>query len=299
MKLGYPAINLGLGCTSSHTFRLASLTADRLRDTVALNLACLRRTIEWNTAHDLRFFRITSNLIPFASHPAMQQIGIDWRDLVRDELRSLGDFVRRHDMRISQHPGQFVVLNSPSDTVYRNSVAELQYHADLLDMMGLDASHKLQIHVGGLYGDAESSGRIFAERHAQLPEAIRRRLVIENDERVASIQDCLRIHEATGIPVLFDTLHHAVNNRGETTLAGLKLAMATWGKDDGVPMIDYSDQNPDKKTGAHAISLDVVRFRSFVRSLRGRDIDIMFEIKNKEASGLQAKIVVDNLASTG
>jgi UV DNA damage endonuclease len=226
----------------------------------------------------------------------MQRLSLDWRSLVHNELRSLGEFVRRHSMRISQHPGQFVVLNSPSDTVFHNSIAELQYHADLLDMMELDTTHKLQIHVGGLYGDAERSGRIFVERYADLPEAIRRRLVIENDERVASLQDCLRIHAATGIPVLFDTLHHQVNNNGETPLAGLKLAMATWSPKDGVPMIDYSDQNPDKKTGAHAISLDVGRFRSFARSLRGRDIDIMFEIKNKEASALQAKIVIDNLA---
>ncbi len=248
--------------------------------------------LRWNVGQKLMFFRISSNIIPLGSHPAMQT---DWQSVYREEIERIGDFVKASGLRISMHPGQFVVINSPSTAVYRSSVAELEYHAEVLDMMGLDSTHKLQIHLGGLHGDAAYATQMFIDRYGALPDMVKQRLVIENDERLASVQDCVRISEATGIPVLFDTLHHEVRNNGETMIRGLDVAMSTWKATDGTPMIDFSTQNPDKKTGAHAVTLDVVKFRSFIRSLKGRDIDIMLEIKNKEASALQARLVLDSL----
>lgn len=292
MKIGYPVINQGLGHISSHTFRLAALSEAKLLKTATENIDSMEQTIAWNIERGLMFYRIGSGVIPFASHPAMV---IDWQRPFRERLARIGKTIRDSGMRISMHPGQFVVINSPNETTYQNSVRELQYHADLLDLFGLDATHKVQFHLGGIHGEREASTAIFIERYNALPESIRRRLVIENDERVASLAQCLEIHKACGLPVLFDTLHHEVNNNGETVLAGLKRAAATWGPADGVPMIDYSSQNPDKKIGAHAVTLDVDKFRRFIKSLKGFDIDIMFEIKNKEASALQAQIVLQSL----
>jgi UV DNA damage endonuclease len=292
MKIGYPAMNLGLGCKSSHTFRLASLTPERFEETARRNLTCVKRVIGWNIEQRLLFFRIGSGLIPFASH---KEFSIDWVSLFKTELHEIGELIKNNAMRISMHPGHFVVLNSPSDAVFNNSVAELQYHSDLLDAMGLDKSHKVQLHLGGLHGEPEESIKVFINRYEQLPMQIKQRLVIENDERVASLQDCLRIHEACGIPILFDTLHHQIKRHDETVLKGLDLAMKTWDTKDGIPMVDYSTQDPDKKPGAHTQTLDVDNFRSFIKSLRKRDIDIMLEIKNKEASALQARLVLDNL----
>lgn len=295
VKLGYPAINQALACRCSGTFRLASFSEERMTQTIAANLACLRRVLAWNTEHRLMFFRITSNLVPFASHPV--SAGYDWRGRFAAQLADIGAYVRAHDVRISLHPGQFVVLNSPSESTYASSVAELVYHAELLDALGLDPSHKVQIHLGGRHGDAERSMEVFAERYAALPGAVRERLVIENDERDASLAECLRLHAAVGVPVLFDTLHHSIRNDGETELKGLDLAAATWGPADGTPMVDYSTQDPARRPGAHAVTLDVEHFRGFVRRLRRRDVDVMLEIKNKEASALQARVVLDELAA--
>ncbi|QJY47433.1 UV DNA damage repair endonuclease UvsE [Pseudonocardia broussonetiae] len=295
MKLGYPAINQALACRCSGTFRLASFSEERMTETITANLACLRRVLAWNTEHRLMFFRITSNLVPFASHPV--SAGYDWRGRFAGELADIGAYVRAHGVRISLHPGQFVVLNSPSEATYASSVAELVYHAELLDALGLDRTHKVQIHLGGRHGDAERSMEVFAERYAALPEAVRERLVIENDERDASLAECLRLHAAVGVPVLFDTLHHSIRNDGETELRGLDLAAATWGPADGTPMVDYSTQDPARRPGAHAVTLDVEHFRSFVRRLRRRDVDVMLEIKNKEASALQARVVLDELGT--
>jgi UV DNA damage endonuclease len=293
MKIGYPVTNLGLGCITSHTFRLAALSEERLFATVEENLDCLEQTLQWNVAHNLLFYRISSGLIPFASHPSMVY---DWQGRFAEQLARIGTYIRDHDFRISMHPGQYVVINSPHQTTFENSVRELQYHSELLDLMGLDETHKVQIHLGGLHGNPAESTQTFIDRYKELPAAVRQRLVIENDERIASLQDCLKINAATSIPVLFDTLHHQVNNAGETVLKGVKLAMATWQEKDGLPMIDYSTQNPDKKTGAHAITLDTDKFRAFAKSLKALDIDIMFEIKNKEASVLQAQIILQTLS---
>jgi UV DNA damage endonuclease len=295
MKLGYPTLNLALGCTSSHTFRLALFTEERFVRTVQHNLDCLRRMLEWNVAHDLLFYRIASGLIPFASHENMT---VPWWDVFRDELVAIGDFIKQHDMRISMHPGHFVVINALSEVVWQNSAAELAYHAELLDCLGLDVTHKMQIHLGGIYGDRSGSLELFASRYQQLARPIKERLVVENDERSASVQDCQRLHQLCGIPVLFDTLHHQIYNHGESLLRGLDMAIKTWKVADGIPMIDYSNQDPNKRTGAHAQTIDVEQFRRFIKSLKQRDVDIMFEIKNKEASALQAYAVLQSLQTS-
>lgn len=297
MRLGYPAINQAFSCRSSGTFRLASFSDARMTATIEANLACLRRTLEWNVAQRLTFFRISSGLIPFASHPV--SAGYDWRARFADELAGLGEYARQNGMRISLHPGQFTVITSPNPATVTASAAELGYHADLLEAMGLDRSHKFQVHLGGSFGDPDATLRLFAERWRELPEPVRERLVIENDERSASVADCVRLHGWTGIPVLFDTLHHTVKNAGETQLKALDAARGTWSEADGVPLVDYSTQDDDKRPGAHTRTLDVEDFRSFVKRLRGRDVDVMLEIKNKEASALQARLVLDELAREG
>jgi len=113
------------------------------------------------------------------------------------------------------HPGQFTVLNTPDPSVLENSTKELLYHIRVLDAMRLDSTAKIQLHVGGIYGNKQKAILQFIERYRELDKKIKKRLVIENDERNYSLRDCLRIHTETGIPVLFDVLHHELRNSGE------------------------------------------------------------------------------------
>ena len=154
--------------------------------------------------------------------------------------------------------------------------------------MELDTSAKIQIHVGGVYGDKEKSMKRFVERFEKLDEIIKRRLVIENDERRYRLEDCLQINAETGIPVLFDVFHHEVNNSGETIREAFDVFTKTWKKKDGIPMVDYGSQQIGELKGKHADSIDLENFKKLLEETTPLDFDIMLEIKDKEKSALKA-----------
>jgi UV DNA damage endonuclease len=285
MRIGYPCINRSIGCTASHTFRLASYTEERMRDTVNGNLACLEKILAYNVRHGMLFFRITSDLVPFASHPVCT---FPWQDEFAGVFEKTGEYIRQHGFRISMHPDQFVLLNAPDKGVLQRSIADLGYQVQVLDLMGLDRSAKVQVHVGGVYGDKPAAIDRFVKQYDLLDTTIRDRLVIENDERLYTLSDCLAIHELTGIPVIADTFHHSLYNTGEQFTALLDPVRKTWKAHDGIPMIDYSSQEPGKRVGAHALHIVAEDFRQFLRETRPADFDIMLEIKDKEKSALAA-----------
>jgi UV DNA damage endonuclease len=288
VKIGYPCINRSIGCTANHTFRLASYSGERVGETVAGNLECLERILGFNRDHGILFFRISSDLVPFASHPVMD---FPWQDRFRNRFREIGRLVRGRGFRISMHPDQFILINATDAGIVERSIAELRYHADLLDLMGLDTTAKIQIHVGGVYGDREAALRRFVEKAGNLPEAVMRRLVIENDDLRFPLADCLRIHAETGLPVLFDAFHHELLNHGEPLREAVASAAGTWKRGDGVPMVDYSSQEEGKRRGSHRVTLDPVHFHGFLLGTRPHDLDIMLEIKDKERSALAALMI--------
>jgi UV DNA damage endonuclease len=289
MKIGYPCLNRTIGCTPNRTFRLASYSEDRLYETVHSNIACLRRVLENNVREHLLFFRIGSQFVPFASHPICTA---DWRSTFARQLRSLGTYAKRRGIRIGMHPDQFVVINSPNVSVAARSVAELEYHAALLDSMGLPVNAKIQIHAGGVYGDKDAAIARFVRRYSSLPRAVRRRLALENDDTSYALADCLRLHERTGIPVILDTFHHEFLNHGECLKDAVECAAATWRRNDGRPMIDYSSRQPGARRALHAATLSSAHFRQALQSLRPTPCDIMLEIKDKEASATKARDIL-------
>jgi UV DNA damage endonuclease len=264
---------------------LKSYSEKRLIETVENNLNCLDKILRFNLRNNILFFRITSDLIPFASHPICQ---FNWQDHFKEKFQQIGDFIKENNIRISMHPDQFTLINPLDPRIFERSVMELYYHNEVMDSMSLDSSAKIQIHVGGIYGNKENSISRFIQRYDELDKKLKRRLVIENDERLYTVKDCLKINEKTGIPVLFDIFHHRLNNHKETIKQVLIPVSQTWKDEDDIPMFDYSTQDEKTKQGKHGKTLDLKNFKKFLKETKSFDFDIMLEIKDKEKSALKA-----------
>lgn len=308
MKIGYPCINNSVTRNGPSTFRLASYSESKLIQTVKNNLIYLDNLLRYNVKYDLLFFRISSDLVPFASH---QVCKFPWYKFFQPNLEQIGDYIKKHNIRISMHPDQFVVLNSPNEKIVQNSINELIYHCKILDTMRLDETAKVQIHAGGVYGNKlEALDRFIKTYNNNLQLAdhlIKRRLVVENDDHLYSIKDCLYIHQQTGIPIVFDSFHHECfgynaddSKVKEEALAqkALQKAMSTWKNNkDGLPMVDYSSQDVETadndgdlivRKGKHTATIDLMSFKKFLKQTEGLDFDVMLEIKDKEVSALKA-----------
>lgn len=280
MRIGYACVNTALAPLKNKTFRLASYSTERLIETLQNNLGYLEQALLYNREHDIKFFRISSDLVPFASHEVCTY---DWADHFKARFDVIGTFIKKEGMRISMHPDQFVLINSPSKEIVERSVAELVYHAKVFDALGLDHTHKIQIHVGGAYGNPKESISRFIGAYTTLPQDVSKRLAIENDERLFSLKDCLFISGKTGIPIIFDVFHHECLNNRESPEEALESASRTW-KGHGKPMIDYSSQDPLKRFGAHAQSVDIEHFKRWKPLFEAYECDVMLEVKDKQES---------------
>jgi UV DNA damage endonuclease len=143
-------------------------------------------------------------------------------------------------------------------------------------LMKLDKSAKIQIHVGGAYGDKKKSAERFVARFNELDDSIVERLVIENDDKLYDLIDCLKINAQIQIPILFDVFHHRLNNSAtQTKQECFKLAAKTWSeKRDGIPMVDYSSQKVNGSPRQHTDKIDVKDFDLFLKKKLNNSISM-------------------------
>lgn len=285
MKIGYACLTVGVFGTKQRTCIIKNATPDVLKGLIQSNLESLDKILDYNIQNNIRLFRISSDIIPFGSHP-INTLG--WWCIFSDKLKTLGQKALQHGMRLSMHPGQYTVLNSPDETVVARAVEDLRYHAKLLDSMALGKEHKIILHVGGIYGDKSSAIKRFIQQYKSLDENIRHRLVIENDDRQYTISDVLSIGNKENIPVVFDNLHHQINP--DYTLSDIEWIDAcknTWKVEDGTQKIHYSQQHKNKRHGSHSATIHVDCFLKFYTHLQKRDLDIMLEVKDKNLSAIK------------
>lgn len=286
LRIGYACVNTLLP-SAARTLRLANVSEERLRELIAANLDALEAILRWNAAHAIRVFRLTSNLVPFASHAANT---LAWWDEFGLRLGELGRLLRDEEVSVSTHPGQYTVLSSPHSHVVAAALAELEYHARLLAALGLDESHKIVLHVGSGAAERREARTRFAGGFERLSEAARARLVVENDERWP-LADVLPLARSLGIPLVFDVFHHELAPSLEqlTVREVVLLAAKTWRAPDGRQEVHFATQAPGKRPGAHAETLDVDAFLAFVGEVGDLPLDCVLEVKDKEQSALRAK----------
>ena len=279
-RLGFVASVLSEDISTSRTCRLKNATTLRVRELITENLAALDRVLTFLERHHILLYRITSNLIPFGSHPIN---GLEWWEEFAPQFTTLGQRIRALGVRVSTHPGQFTVLNSPSAAVVKAAVAELEYHTRLLDALDADRSAKIVLHVGGLYAGSEASAvDRFCAVASELPAHVRRRLVVENDDRLFDAEAVLSVARRVRIPVVFDWLHHNANPCRAPLADVLPEIFATWRPEDGRPKVHLSSQAPHCRPGAHADFIEVADALALFAVVPSQPFDCMLEAKQKD-----------------
>lgn len=282
--------------STNHTFRLQSLSQERLTETVQRNLDDMEFILNWMDNKNLRLFRIGSSLIPLASHPVMRKDApgaLDWVEIAKSRLATIGQKYAEKNFRFSMHPGQFNVLNSEKSSVVESTIAELDYACRVLELMGLDTSHKVVLHGGCRCGDIKVATQRLIKAIDMLPERIRKRLVLENDERIFSLEQIIIASEAARVPVVFDIHHHHILPSDNLPELLLRLHK-TWKDSDGVPKFHISSQRPKSKAGAHdnmVLPDDVKELCNIARF----PFDLMVEAKHKETATLDVVETVRKL----
>jgi UV DNA damage endonuclease len=286
-RLGFVASVLSEDLSTSRTCRLRNATAVRLRELIDANLAALDHVISFLERERIGLYRLSSGIIPFASHSVNR---VAWRSRYASELARLGKRIRQLGVRVSMHPGQYTVLNSPRPQIVDASIAELVYHAQLLDALDVGVDCKIVLHIGGLYGASEPVAMDRFCRVAEtLPTEVRRRLVIENDDRLFDGDEALTVARRLGLPIVFDWLHHQANPTARPVSDVIRDIWTTWREEDGVPKIHLSTQAADGPSGAHADYVDPQDLLDFLQQAPPSPFDCMLEAKKKDMALLRLR----------
>jgi UV DNA damage endonuclease len=296
MSIGYACLTVGVLGTKQRACVLKNVTPDTLTSIIGENLKALDALLDYNIAQGIRLFRISSDIIPFGSHPINT---LPWWDMFAEQLRGLGNKARAQGMRLSMHPGQYTVLNSPDEDVVQRAVEDLRYHCRFLDALGLDSRHKMILHIGGVYGDKAAATERFIRQYKRLDTNILRRLVIENDDRQYTIADVLAIGQRAGIPVVFDNLHHTINHDDAGSHAyWIDACRVTWRAEDGPQKLHYSQQDTHKRPGSHSPTIELTAFLDYYAQLPQSEHkpDIMLEVKDKNLSAVKCIVATQGLA---
>jgi len=291
MAIGYACITIGVPGSGMSRCNLKNATKENIRAIISSNLSALEKMVDYNIQNNIKLYRISSDIIPFASHSINQ---IRWWEEEKERLKHIGMKITKAGMRVSMHPGQYTVLNASNTQVVQNAFQELIYHEKFLNTLGMDERNKLILHIGGVYGNKAMAMNAFINNYYLLPEEVKDRLIIENDDKNYTIQDVLSIYNEIGTPVVFDTLHHKCNAPKEILSEPLwiKKCELTWKRCDGRQKLHYSEQKKEGAAGSHSDTIFLLDFLEFYQGLYNNDIDIMLEVKDKNLSAVKFNNIV-------
>ena len=291
MNLGYACINMTLSekkpkvTTNRSMIKRTFLEkgTDYAAELSLLNCRDLVEILRWNVENDIKFFRLSSNIFPWASEYQIEDLPTYQK--IKTILSGCGHYARQNGVRLTSHPGPFNVLVSPNEKVIQNTLIDLTNHGKVFDLLGLDRTpyNKINIHCNGVYGDKQSAMDRFCKNFELLPESVHTRLTVENDDKASmySVKDLMYIHERIGIPIVFDYHHHKFCTGDLSEQEALELAISTW--PEGItPVVHYSESkalhesNEKLKPQAHS------DYINNLPNTYGNKVDIMVESKAKE-----------------
>lgn len=247
------------------------------------NLNDCMKILRHNLKNNIYVYRMSSDMLPCLGFYKIKELPN--LELIRIKLKNIGDFVKNNQIRVSFHPSHFNIIASENPVVVKNSIDELDKHAQIMDMMGLDDTtfYPINIHIGTTKPSCEEAAKRFCEVFPQLSESCKKRLTVENDDSpnqysVKMLHEM--VHKKIGIPIVADSLHHQCFNGDQTWEEALRMAVSTWKTK---PICHHSSskklhEDPTSKLEAHANFL-YEKFESF-----DLNVDVELECKKKDFS---------------
>ncbi|MEK5413843.1 UV DNA damage repair endonuclease UvsE [Paenibacillus sp. FSL L8-0708] len=318
VRFGYVAMSTVIkDCSPSKTMTMASFkklddreaALRRLENIARMNLHNTLRLMKHNVASDIMVYRLTSKIIPLATHPDLQ----DWNPfaVLAEEFAEVGRYVKKHGLRVSFHPDHFTVLSTPRPEVLINSVRDLQYHVDMLVAMGLPAMAKNNIHIGGAYGDKPVAAKRFEEHFRALPAALQERITLENDDKTFTAPETLAVSQSVGLPMVLDIHHQWVNNEGELPWELWPDILQTWRSELAQkdvpsgellpPKIHVSSPRSPSDPRSHADGVEPAPLLAFLKRIAADTpaVDVMIEAKLKDGALFGLMEAMKELAEAG
>jgi UV DNA damage endonuclease len=291
IRLGYVAMSMKLHNASpskTMTFAQFQKIEDReaairkLERIALLNLQNTLRILKHNVASDIHFYRLTSRLIPLANHEEL----LEWNYMkpLKGQLREIGDYAKKHKIRVDFHPDHFVLINSMQKHILKNSINTLKLHYLLLKAMGINPAHRCVMHVGGNYKETENSLERFVENWMEIPRPIQQMIMLENDDTSFTLEDTLYLCEKLDIPLVFDYHHHLAHHQNENWEIHWNRVVDTWRHSPLPIKMHISSPKSDKAFRHHSDYVDIDMFFNFLSVIKGSipQLDCMIEAKMKD-----------------
>lgn len=291
VRLGYVAISMKLGkkVTSSSTVTFKNYNKlstkeekiNKLKVVALSNLNDLEKILRYNVGNNIHFYRITSALIPLVTHPEVGYWG--HREMFKKDFEYIGRIINNNKIRIDTHPDEFNVLNSINPRVVANTKINLICQAEWFEDLNYDMG-KMILHVGGATGGKDQGIKRFINNFNEYPEEITSKLILENDDKIYTAKEVLKLCNVLKIPMVLDVHHHNCNNDGEKVEEFLESIFNTWNREKLPPKIHFSSPREFINDRKHADYINPYDFIEFIEKAKilDRDFDVMLECKMKD-----------------
>lgn len=286
VRLGYVALSKALDdVTTSSTITYTNYinknyNTSKLLEITKNNLDSLYQIIKYNVKNNFHFYRLTSKLVPLATH---DKVDFDYITPLLDAYKKIGKLINDNNIRVDTHPDQYAVLNSMDSKIVKNTVEILEYHYKIMEALGIK-DKIIILHVGSSACGKKASITRFINNFNKLPDHIKKCIAVENDDKVYNIKDVLELCHKINVPMVLDYHHFICNNEKEDINDYLKEIIDTW--DGKLPKIHFSSPKSKlkKEFRSHSDYINKECFIEFINILKkqDKDIDIMLEAKAKD-----------------
>ncbi len=286
VRLGYVALSKALDdVTTSSTITYTNYinknyNTSKLLEITKNNLDSLYEIIKYNVKNNFHFYRLTSKLVPLATH---DKVNFDYITPFLDKYKKIGKLINDNNIRVDTHPDQYAVLNSMDSKIVKNTVEILEYHYKIMDALGIK-DKIIILHVGSSACGKKASITRFINNFNKLPDHIKKCITVENDDKVYNIKDVLELCHKINVPMVLDYHHFICNNEKEDINDYLKEIINTW--DGKLPKMHFSSPKSKlkKEFRSHSDYINKECFIEFINILKkqDKDIDIMLEAKAKD-----------------